>query len=284
MSETDEVYSEQSERLSDTSEQERDYVSDRSSSSGSVKNINDRYTNLLDKKFWIINNYYNGNMDSQQFNIEIRIINQQLEETEYDRENIEQKIINREIQLNEIFDSYEAKIKQNIPITAQEIKTMKDIKKELEILYNNHKQIDEDFEPIPSNKFYEEWDMLQQLEKEDLERWSGMTYPVRSLFKTNEEFVLAQEKFLDDISLFLNSYWETFEHEEETELLTLAKNLNLGHPPKKTEKAAYKAFLTYVRNHLPYGYVYKSGTTKANGKFEKVDVRTLKQKFLAYAS
>ena len=110
MSETDEVYSEQSEQISDTSEQERDYVSDRSSTSGSVKIINDRYTNLLDKKFWIINNYYNGNIDSQQFNIEIRIINQQLEETEYDRENIEQKIINREIQLNEVFDSYEAKI------------------------------------------------------------------------------------------------------------------------------------------------------------------------------
>jgi len=278
---------------SETSEREQaDYVSDIDSVEDEAKEVYDRYKSLLNEKATLFENFENGNIDIKNFKIRLAYLNNEILTNEFDREETENHIIEKEIQLNGLLSMYEQIINERLPrlkdettknpfkreiinrknvLSDKQIAEMNAIRDQLNGLYDTFQQIDEsNDDPIQSNKFYEEWISMAEAEQKHLEQMTGMTYPKRELFKTNEEYTQAQDQFLEDISIFFSSYWEQFEHKEESELLALGKRYNLGYSPPKRLEDQYRSYLSYIRQHLPEGYTVSTGIRKIGTVYEKI--------------
>jgi len=277
--------SEASEIASETSEQE-DYPED--NSQNDLEELEDRYNEYITEKYRLILAFNDGTIDPQSYLINLARINRDLNESQYNARELEQKIIEKETQLRYLLDNLESKIseresseiahsskegslKRNI-LTESEITELKTLRYQLEDLMDSHKIIEEDNEPLQSNGLYNEWNALSIQEKIKLEKLTGMNYPVPG----TKNFEKAQDEFINNVSIFLKSYWEPYEKKEEKELLALADKLKIS-PPKKTSYS-YTIFLNYMRTLLPYGFVYKTGIRKAGGVYEKVEMKPIKEK------
>ena len=274
----------ESEARSDTSEQERDYNSDVDSYLGDAQEVSDKYNDLLMDKARLIILFNQGNLSVKDYFIELARINREINENEYDRDFVERKLIEKEIELNILLTEYENKIREltsglsekeknesdlekgsfyrkkiNI-LTDEQIEALNNIKEQIEALKNSSKLIEEDDEPLPSNRLYDEWSFLSNQEKQRLESLTKTKYPVFNDFKNEKNpraaFEKAQDEFIDDVSIFLPGYWEPYIQKEMKEI-----------------KSAIKS-----RKELP-GYIYTTGVRKLGGVYEKVEFKSMKEKF-----
>jgi len=274
------------ENLSEKSDESVDYADDISESGESVNEIvlTTKYNELLIEKSKLISDFNNGNIAISEYFIEMSKLNNQLNETEFDRQIYEQNIMEKEIKLNELLNAYEQRIREEIKnypeyigekrgaLTDKEYTEMKNIRNELERLYASYDVIEEDNEPLESNKLFEEWKNMAEEQKNNLEKLSGMIYPRRTDFKNNAEYNKAQEEYLENINIFFESYWESFEAKEEKELLTLAKNMKLKKPISDSD-------LSYLRQFVSKGYIPTMSIRKLGGDpYEKVDKPSLPER------
>ena len=258
-----------------------------------VEEINNKFNELILDKFRLITAFNGGTMSVNTYLINMSKINREMNETEFDREQVEYNLADKEIELNSILSAYENKIKQQVQnlsekekkdalkniLSSEEKNAMDNIRDSLNIIKNKSKVVEEEDEPLPSNRLFEEWDNLSAIEKVKIIQLTGLVYPEKSDFKNDkfpeEAFEKAQDDFLDNINIFLSSYWRPFEYREEKELLALAKK----HHEKIPSKGDLNDFLKYIaQKYLDYGYIYKSGTTKAKGVYEKVEMKLMKDR------
>ena len=257
----------------------------------SVEEINTKFNELLIDKFRLITAFNGGTMSVTTYLINMSRINREMNETEFDRDQVEHNLADKEIELNLLLNTYENKIKQQVQnlsekekkdslkniLSKTEKEAMDNIREALNIVKNKSKVVEEDDEPLPSNRLFEEWDNLSAVEKVKIIQITGLVYPEKTDFKNFKEYEKAQDDFLDNISIFLSSYWRPFEVSEEKELLTLAKKHHEKIPSK--DSPYYHSFLNNIaQKYLDYGYTYSTGTTKAKGVYEKVEMKLMKDR------
>jgi len=290
-----------SERSSNPDEQEHDYISDVTSTQS--KEINDRYQDLLMERYQTILEFNKGHLNVQQYTIKMAQINHNLHENEYEREHVEEKMIEHEIELNNLLHKLEERIRLQIPglpkereewtyrpgeykkfqsknlLSQEEMQQINKIINQIEKLKNDFLGIEEDpEEPLPSSKLYDEWIHLSQEQQDYLQRISGIPPVVRENYATLEEFEQAQENFLDSIDIFFSSYWDHYQHREEREIIANAKRMGIMIPPKKNY--FYNTLINSARDLLPHGYILSPGIRKNMDNYIKVDTRPLKQRVL----
>ncbi len=296
-----EYNSERSDRSSNRDEQEHDYASDVTSTVS--KELNDRYQDLLFEKYNTIMMFNKGELSVEQYMIKMGQLSREIHENEFDRDNIEAKIIEQEIELQTLLQMYEQRIKEQIPflpreraewtyrpgeykryqpreiLTEQEVAEMNRIRNQIEKLKNDFMGIEEhEDEPLPSNKLYDEWRTLSQEEQQHLQRLSGIPPVLRENYASLEEYEQAMENFLESINIFFNSYWEHFEYQEEKEIKTALKKRGI-HLAGKRSKPLLRSHQIYGgRAFLPYGYTLGPGIRKNLDNWEKVDTRSLSER------
>ena len=291
--------SERSEKSSNIDAQEHDYMSEISSTQS--RELNDRYQELLIERYNTILSFNKGELSIKQYMIKLAQLNRELHENEFNRDDIEAKIVEQEIELETVLQMYEERIKQQIPflpkekeewtyrpgeykkiqprniLTEQEIGQINRIKNQIEKLKNDFLGIEEDTEePLPSSKLYDEWIHLSEEEQNHLQRMSGLPPVVRENYASLEEFEIAQETFLESIDIFLSSYWTQYKFKEEREIASYAKKVGIKLPRKSDEM--YDENIRMVRSLLPYGYTIGTGIRKNIDNWEKVDTRPLRDR------
>jgi hypothetical protein len=243
--------------------------------------IENRYNDLIIEKYRLILAFNSGSVDTQVYMFNIQRINRELNETQYNARETEQRIIEKEIELRNMVDALESKIEEKSlkqqSLTPEEIEAVKRTRYELEDLYEAHKHLEEDYDPLDSNSLYIEWNAMSMDEKRNLEQLTKQKYPEIKDFANAPRgaFEKAQGQFIDNVSIFLDNYWVPYEEKEEVELLSLAKSMEIAPPKKGTY--GYMLFLNYMRTLLPKGYVYKTGTTRPGAVYKKVEIPSLKQ-------
>jgi len=276
--------SENEEARSEDSNEEREGYAE--SISESVEELEDHYNDLLLEKYRLVLSFNNGGIDTKSYHINMARINRDLNETEFNERTVEQNIIEKEINLKGLLDNLESKLKGYVDtkdafqqpklLTSEELQEVKQIKYELDELYNKHRVIEEDDEPLVSNRVLNEWNRLNVKEKVKMELLTGLRYPDVSEFKNKVDFEKAEDTFIDNIGIFMESFWDPYEQSEEKELLTIAKNRKFKVPPKGTKE--YADFLEYIRTLIPYGFVHRTGIRKIGDVYEKVEFKTMKEK------
>jgi len=194
--------------------------------------LNAVYTELLIEKSKLIDDFNNGKItDLNEFRYDLADLNRRILASYPDRQVLENDLIEKEIELRRILDLYQQRIYENIdnfPVfeptqrsrnlfTPEEIKEMKFIQRELEKIYTSHREIEEDLEPLKSNRLLEEWNSLSALEKVKIIKLTGTTPPYREDFTSEPEFKIAEEEYLNDINIFLDNFWVPFEMKEKNE-------------------------------------------------------------------
>lgn len=267
MSDYDENDSE-SEARSDTSEGiERDYQ-DVESDTGE-DGLENLYNDLLNEKLRLFIAFNEGTVNVNDYLFNISRINRNLNEAQYTSREIQQDIIKKETELRTLLDTYEGKIegqietlpknyddslKRNV-LSPEELKIINILKYQIDDLMEKSKIFEEDDEPFQSNRLYDEWVTSSDLEKGKIVKFLKRDFPIRENFKNNDEFLNAQDEFLNDANIWFKSYWEPYLEKEKKEIKSA----------KKTKK------------ELP-GYIYKTGITKPGGSYEKVDFISEKEK------
>uniref|UniRef100_A0A6C0AZA5 Uncharacterized protein n=1 Tax=viral metagenome TaxID=1070528 RepID=A0A6C0AZA5_9ZZZZ len=245
---------------SDSEDENADY-SDKpeSETESDAEELNNIYSELLVEKAKLIDDFNSGRiLDLSAFRFELGNLNRRILASFQDRQSIENNLVEKEIELRSILDNYERRIYENMgdfpalePVqrarnifTSEEINEMKRVKYELESIYDSHREIEEDFEPLPSNRLLEEWNSLSAMEKVNIIKLTGIKPPAREDFSSEEKYKQAEEEYLNDINIFLDNFWMPFERRE------------------KKDSA---------------GYIYTTGVTKAISKFEKIDFPSKKE-------
>ena len=254
------------------------------------------YTEFLIEKYRLIISFIEGIIQPNIYEISLAGINRELREAMYNERNVEQDILNKEAQLNTTLSEFESKIKNYIEekwiprkeytfrselvkelFTEIEIENLKILRYQLDELLESSKPSDDQDSYFKLKNLNSEWKSLSPEQKVNLEKLTHLNYPIKSNFTNTESFQKAKEDFLMDISIFLNSYWDEYEENEEIELLRVAKKLGFKAPPKK-DKKEYESFLKKMLKYLEYGYIYKINTTKLGGIYEKINTPSMQTK------
>ena len=272
-----------------------DYASEPEIEAAELEN---NYTDLLNEKYYNLMDYNNRIVDTLTYNIKNADISRRLHELQYKSRNVERAIINKEIELRLSLEKIESRMKEyleileledkrpdfakppkrNVMTEAQLIEISK-IKKELDQLLNSHTLIEESNEPISSNVWLEEWNMLADQDRQQLERIAERPFPKPQDYSSPELLEKAQDDFLDDIKMGL-SYFEPFIKDEEKELRGLATRHGIKAPPKGTK--ANEEFLIEMRKLLRKGYIYRTGVRKLGGTYEKVYTKSSPKQFVKF--
>jgi hypothetical protein len=257
--------------------------------------LENNYTELLKERYYNLMDYENKVVDTKTYNIKNADITRQLHELQFKARKTERNIINKEIELRLMLERIESRIKENqelfeqdekLPdfknktrfvLTPVELKQIKDIKQELDRLIDSHEFIEESNEPIVSNLWLEEWNMLADKDRQQLERIAGRPFPKPEEYSSPELLEKAQNDFLDDIKMGL-SYFEPFISDEEKELRGLATRHGIKPPPKGTK--AHEEFLIEMRKLLRKGYIYRAGIRKIGGTYDKVYTKSSPKEFV----
>ena len=256
MSDYDENDSE-SEARSDTSEGiERDYQ-DVESDTGE-DGLENLYNDLLNEKLRLFIAFNEGTVNVNDYLFNISRINRNLNEAQYTSREIQQDIIKKETELRTLLDTYEGKIegqietlpknyddslKRNV-LSPEELKIINILKYQIDDLMEKSKIFEEDDEPFQSNRLYDEWVTSSDLEKGKIVKFLKRDFPIRENFKNNDEFLNAQDEFLNDANIWFKSYWEPYLEKEKKEIKSA----------KKTKKELQV-------------YIYKTGITKTGGSY-----------------
>ena len=80
----------------------------------SVEEINTKFNELLIDKFRLITAFNGGTMSVTTYLINMSRINREMNETEFDRDQVEHNLADKEIELNLLLNTYENKIKQQV--------------------------------------------------------------------------------------------------------------------------------------------------------------------------
>jgi len=252
-------YEENSDVESEDSNREQDYLSDVDSYTSETPQQT-LLSDLINNKIDTIFDFINGNIETIAFQIEMAALNKRIADSDFDLEIVNQEILEEQLRLNGILGVYEKFIADKIKELPKEkleptgksgvyskfskkdvlgAREMQELVKIRERLLTEEPE--QSFEPLPSNRLIAEWEGLTEQEKEFFEQLAGQQAPKFEQFldSTNpiNDYNRKLADFLDTIDIFLDSYWQ---------------------------------YYASLENDDVFGFVYKTGITKAGGYYEKV--------------
>ena len=262
---------------------------------------------IIDQRLRAVLDFNAGLIQPVEYFTILKNTQQKLDEIEYNEDEIDEKLIEKEAELNSILATFIERIKQipdlqkyvdsnrnvifdapglNNFLSPEEIQQLNKLKSEIEEIKETyvvlHPGLDEP-EPLPSTLFEAVWqsmDIAEQDQIKNLAKAAKLIYPEQQNYSSTQLFAEAQFNFYDQIKMFLPGYFDYFEKKEKAEIENLAKKLKIHKPllneySTKTEyDIALTKFYTDVFKLLP-GYITKMNIRSIGSSYQLVNEKSI---------
>jgi hypothetical protein len=232
-----------------------------------------REEDLLEQKYNLIKDFNKGRTDADIYWFRMAQINEELQEINYENDEISNELINQELIYVEMMDNINEKIKKARQLNKKLEKGFVDSfdYSRLKVAHKMLKKLraagkeEEEEENLPFD--YDTFDLekVAQIDRvkyeKELKLRNGVTRPDPDSFRTQQEYEKALESFYDSVKQML--LLMPFEDKEKKEIISFAKKHHIQPPSiyAADYKEKYSQFLTDVAQLLP-GYIFKMMPTK----------------------